>query len=127
MFWLIIKSSPFVFKALIYCFKLAYKQEIFKQLVIYLAERLEDRIKKSPIEYEECLKRREEHYHINDYNPWDETDTLYPGTYYLEKIDDKWRRYYCRKEPVAKKIEVSKPRFIPIDSQKCKVFALSRM
>lgn len=92
-----------------------------------LEQRLLDRIKKTPIEFEECLKNREDHYLINDYSPSDRIDILYPGTYYLEKVDKNWRRFYARKEAIVVKIELSKPKLIPIDSQKWKVFALSRI
>ena len=48
----------------------------------------------------------------------DRIDILYPGTYYLEKVDKNWRRFYARKEAIVVKIELSKPKLIPIDSQK---------
>ncbi|KAJ1961075.1 3-hydroxy-3-methylglutaryl coenzyme A synthase [Dipsacomyces acuminosporus] len=61
-----------------------------------LAERLESRIKVSPAEFEKIMELREKTHNAQDYEPTGSVDQLFPGTYYLQKIDSMWRRAYGR-------------------------------
>lgn len=90
-------------------------------------ERLNNRIKKTPEEYENCLAERETHYGVKGYNPVGDTSELLPGTYYLESIDEKWRRTYKRIPCISKKISVMKSPTISITSENSKLFALSKL
>jgi hydroxymethylglutaryl-CoA synthase len=49
-----------------------------------------------PAEFTKLLLLREKHLLASKYFPEGPLD-LYPGTFYLEKVDDKYRRYYKRK------------------------------
>ncbi|KAJ1735964.1 3-hydroxy-3-methylglutaryl coenzyme A synthase [Coemansia biformis] len=63
---------------------------------IGLATRLDNRIKVSPADFEKIMHLREKTHNAQDYEPTGNTDELLPGTYYLQKIDSKWRRAYGR-------------------------------
>ena len=60
--------------------------------------RLNNRIKLSPVQYEQILSQKEKLYLSNNYIPKTSNVDLFPRTYYLEKVDDKWRRFYSKKE-----------------------------
>ncbi|KAJ3557571.1 hypothetical protein NM688_g1403 [Phlebia brevispora] len=47
-------------------------------------------------EYVDALKLREEHHLKNNYTPAGTTDNIWPGAYYLESVDSKYRRKYGR-------------------------------
>lgn len=51
--------------------------------------------------FNKTLELREKRHGINNYEPTDSIDNLFPGTYYLTKVDDKYRRFYARK-PILK-------------------------
>ena len=51
-------------------------------------------------EYVDALKIREENHNAVDYTPSGNIDNIWPGGYYLEHIDSKYRRKYIRK-PVS--------------------------
>jgi hydroxymethylglutaryl-CoA synthase len=55
---------------------------------------LDKRIKTSPPDYEKILIRKEQLFLKPNYKPQDGLDTLFEDTYYIEKIDEKWRRYF---------------------------------
>ena len=40
------------------------------------------------------MQKREANFGKKNYEPVDSIDHLYPGTFYLAKVDDKFRRYY---------------------------------
>ncbi|KAI9506011.1 3-hydroxy-3-methylglutaryl coenzyme A synthase [Coemansia spiralis] len=61
-----------------------------------LAARLESRIKASPVEFESTMELREKTHNAQDYEPAGNVAELFPGTYYLQKIDTMWRRAYGR-------------------------------
>lgn len=90
-------------------------------------ERLDTRIKKSPEEYDACLEERQLKYGKNNYSATGPVEELIPGTYYLEQIDEKWRRVYKRRDPIPKTITIIKSPMISINSQSCKLFALSKL
>ena len=62
-----------------------------------VSSRLNHRIEVSPEEFVKILKKREETHHLADYVPESSADNLWPGTYYLTKVDKKFRRTYARK------------------------------
>jgi len=70
--------------------------------VEYIADRmniensLSQRIFVDPDKFNESLNLRERKYGKNNYNPSDGLDTLFPGTYYLEKVDNEYRNFYNR-------------------------------
>ncbi|KAJ3191332.1 hypothetical protein HK101_007860 [Irineochytrium annulatum] len=59
-----------------------------------VAERLKDRVEISPSRYDAIMALREGTHNARSYNPVSVTDSdsLFPGTYYLEKVDEKYRR-----------------------------------
>eukprot|EP00088_Acartia_fossae_P006751 TRINITY_DN1311_c0_g1_i11.p1 TRINITY_DN1311_c0_g1~~TRINITY_DN1311_c0_g1_i11.p1 ORF type:complete len:470 (-),score=142.49 TRINITY_DN1311_c0_g1_i11:1573-2982(-) len=61
--------------------------------------RLESRKKLSPADFVATLETREKAVHASPYTPCGPTDTMFPGTWYLQSIDDKHRRQYSRSEP----------------------------
>ena len=63
-----------------------------------LAVRLAGRVRKSPIEFEKALQLLESRFHQGSYTPeMPAVEDLNLGTYYLEEVDAKYRRRYCRK------------------------------
>ena len=44
------------------------------------------------------MKIRESTHNACDYAPVGSLDHIAAGVYYIEKIDDKWRRFYKRKD-----------------------------
>ena len=59
-------------------------------------KRLESRQTVVPGEFESTMKLREETHHLAPYQPVGDTSKLFPGTYYLDKVDDMHRRSYSR-------------------------------
>jgi hydroxymethylglutaryl-CoA synthase len=90
-------------------------------------KRLANRIKKSPEVYEACLAEREERYGHSNYESTGPLEELLPGTFYLSKIDDKWRREYSKVPCVKKSIKVMKSPMITFNSQRSKLFELSKL
>ena len=72
-----------------------YKKIINNNKDIY--ERLKERIKITPFLYESILLKKEKLYLKNDYIPQGKTEDLFDGTFYLNKIDNLWKRYYSQK------------------------------
>jgi hydroxymethylglutaryl-CoA synthase len=63
-----------------------------------LKARLAARKVVSPVDFNNTLAGRAEKVGAFNYTPKDPLDTLFPGTYYLTKVDDKHRRFYARAE-----------------------------
>ncbi|KAJ2804767.1 3-hydroxy-3-methylglutaryl coenzyme A synthase [Coemansia guatemalensis] len=63
---------------------------------IDLAARLDKRIKVAPADFEKIMELREKTHNAQEYEPTGNIEELKPGTYYLQKIDSKWRRAYGR-------------------------------
>ncbi|KAJ3117601.1 hypothetical protein HDU96_006199 [Phlyctochytrium bullatum] len=63
-----------------------------------VAKRLASRTKIEPAAYDAIMALREGVHNARAYNPVSPIDdaNLFPGTYYLEKVDDKFRRFYVR-------------------------------
>jgi len=61
-----------------------------------VAKRLGQRQFIDPSEFTKVLAMREKHLLASSYVP-EGSLNLFPGTFYLEKVDDKYRRYYKRK------------------------------
>ncbi|XP_073334433.1 hydroxymethylglutaryl-CoA synthase, cytoplasmic isoform X1 [Pagrus major] len=62
-----------------------------------LKVRLESRRKVSPAVFSENMKLREETHHLASYVPRGSVEDLFPGTWYLTRVDDKHRREYSRR------------------------------
>ncbi|XP_063220684.1 hydroxymethylglutaryl-CoA synthase 1 [Bacillus rossius redtenbacheri] len=50
----------------------------------------------SPAQFSEMMELREKNHHQAPYTPRSSPDTLFPGTWYLDHVDDKHRRFYKR-------------------------------
>ncbi|KAJ2656349.1 3-hydroxy-3-methylglutaryl coenzyme A synthase [Coemansia sp. RSA 1200] len=61
-----------------------------------IAARLDNRIKVSPAGFEKIMELREKTHNAQEYEPSGKVDELLPGTYYLQKVDNMWRRVYGR-------------------------------
>jgi len=61
-----------------------------------IVERLNQRVAISPEEYTQVMKLREDTHSQANYKPVSGINQLFPGTYYLEQIDDMKRRSYAR-------------------------------
>nr|QFU80951.1 HGMS [Eotetranychus kankitus] len=68
---------------------------------------LKQRTKITPQEFVETLKLREETHHLCPYTPKGPIDNLFPGTYYLDKIDNLFRREYKRVPVVSPSINTN--------------------
>ncbi|KAK7067917.1 Hydroxymethylglutaryl-CoA synthase, cytoplasmic [Halocaridina rubra] len=62
-----------------------------------LQARLESRVKVSPEIFADTMKLREDTHHKAPYTPVGRIDTLFPGTWYLTRIDEMHRRQYERR------------------------------
>lgn len=62
-----------------------------------ISEILAKRTKVAPQEFAEIMKIREENHLVAPFVPKGSVDSLFPDTYYLEKIDEAHRRTYCLK------------------------------
>ena len=60
--------------------------------------RLASRKEVEPAEFLETLKIREHTHNNSSYTPIGSEEDLFPGTYYLTYVDDKFRRTYQRKK-----------------------------
>ena len=63
-----------------------------------LQERLNQRVKKQVVEYEQSIQHENERFKTCPYNPKDSLDDLWDNIYYLESIDDKWIRHYKKSD-----------------------------
>ncbi|THY47903.1 hydroxymethylglutaryl-CoA synthase [Aureobasidium pullulans] len=71
-------------------------EEMHKQ--IDLQNRLDSRRVVAPEVYDEMCNLRERAHLKKDYSPAGNPETLFPGTYYLTKVDDLFRREYAIKQ-----------------------------
>ncbi|XP_059584246.1 hydroxymethylglutaryl-CoA synthase, mitochondrial isoform X2 [Alligator mississippiensis] len=62
-----------------------------------LQTRLDSRKCIPPEEFAQIMKLREDTHHLANHTPHGSKDNLFPGTWYLQQIDDKYRRAYARK------------------------------
>ncbi|KAK0618489.1 hydroxymethylglutaryl-CoA synthase [Bombardia bombarda] len=67
------------------------------QAIDFMA-RLSKRKVATPEEYEDACALREKAYGAKSYTPTGDVDSMFPGTYYLESIDDLYRRAYTVKK-----------------------------
>ncbi|KAK9763533.1 3-hydroxy-3-methylglutaryl coenzyme A synthase [Basidiobolus ranarum] len=70
-------------------------ENIAKQLNV--KARLETRTAVAPAEFANIMNLREETHQLKGYTPVGDVEDMYPGTYYLTHVDDKFRRTYARK------------------------------
>ncbi|XP_016078798.1 PREDICTED: hydroxymethylglutaryl-CoA synthase, mitochondrial isoform X2 [Miniopterus natalensis] len=61
-----------------------------------LPKRLESRKRMSPEEFTEIMDQREHFFHKVNFSPPADTTSLFPGTWYLERVDELHRRKYAR-------------------------------
>uniref|UniRef100_A0A8C5IJZ5 Hydroxymethylglutaryl-CoA synthase n=1 Tax=Junco hyemalis TaxID=40217 RepID=A0A8C5IJZ5_JUNHY len=61
-----------------------------------LPARLDARKRVAPQDFAEIMKRREETHHLADHAPHGSQADLFPGTWYLTRVDSKYRREYAR-------------------------------
>ncbi|KAJ1944483.1 3-hydroxy-3-methylglutaryl coenzyme A synthase [Linderina macrospora] len=61
-----------------------------------LTSRLDSRTKVSPSDFEQIMALREKTHNALEYEPQGDVAQLFPGTFYLQKIDSMWRRAYGR-------------------------------
>ncbi|XP_063873560.1 hydroxymethylglutaryl-CoA synthase 1-like [Scylla paramamosain] len=66
-----------------------------------LQQRLDARYKVSPPEFAETMKLRQDTHHKAPYNAVGSIDRLFPGTWYLTKVDEMHRRQYERRPLVG--------------------------
>ncbi|XP_075772432.1 hydroxymethylglutaryl-CoA synthase, mitochondrial [Pelodiscus sinensis] len=62
-----------------------------------LQTRLDARKRVPPEEFAGIMKQREESHHLVNHTPAGSREDLFPGTWYLEQVDDKHRRQYARR------------------------------
>uniref|UniRef100_A0A8C3E2J6 Hydroxymethylglutaryl-CoA synthase n=1 Tax=Corvus moneduloides TaxID=1196302 RepID=A0A8C3E2J6_CORMO len=62
-----------------------------------LPARLDARKRVAPQDFAEIMKKREETHHLADHAPHGSQADLFPGTWYLTRVDSKYRREYARK------------------------------
>jgi hydroxymethylglutaryl-CoA synthase len=58
--------------------------------------RLESRLVVPAEEFDATMHLREESHQLKDYVPKGDPTRMFPGTFYLESVDDKFRRSYAR-------------------------------
>lgn len=63
-----------------------------------LSQRLADRTVTEPSEYDQIMLLREKTHNVKSYTPSGPVtmDNMFPGTYYLDNVDEKFRRTYAR-------------------------------
>uniref|UniRef100_A0A8C0B464 Hydroxymethylglutaryl-CoA synthase n=1 Tax=Buteo japonicus TaxID=224669 RepID=A0A8C0B464_9AVES len=62
-----------------------------------LPARLDARKRVAPQDFAKIMKQREETHHLADHAPHGSQADLFPGTWYLTRVDAKYRREYARK------------------------------
>ncbi|XP_077623703.1 hydroxymethylglutaryl-CoA synthase, mitochondrial isoform X2 [Crocuta crocuta] len=62
-----------------------------------LPKRLASRKRMSPEEFTEIMDQREQFYHKVNFSPPGDISSLFPGTWYLERVDELYRRKYARR------------------------------
>jgi hydroxymethylglutaryl-CoA synthase len=71
---------------------------------INIQQCLSSRLFVHPEQFNNSLALREKRYLSNNFEPSDSLETLYPGTYYLDKVDENFRRFYKRLPPQNHKL-----------------------
>ncbi|KAK1328999.1 hypothetical protein QTO34_011170 [Cnephaeus nilssonii] len=61
-----------------------------------LPKRLASRKRMSPEEFTKIMDQREQFFHKVNFSPPADTTSLFPGTWYLERVDELYRRKYAR-------------------------------
>lgn len=62
-----------------------------------MKSKLEARTCVEPAEFVKELEMREKTHHLSNHTPLGSVEDLFPGTYFLLHVDDKFRRTYARK------------------------------
>ena len=66
------------------------------QNLSYVKVQLQSRKLVTPEDYTKTLALREKNCHVVPFEPQSSTEQMFPGTYYLQGVDDKYRRSYKR-------------------------------
>jgi len=66
-----------------------------------IPDRLAARKTVEPGEFEKAMKLRETTHHLAPYTPVSPVDKLFPGTYFLDSVDEKHKRKYTRVPPTG--------------------------
>ena len=69
----------------------------FMKQKLDLQKRLQSRTEKTVLEYEEAIKKENKRFVSAPYQPGDSLDLLWDHAWYLDHIDNMWRRFYLRK------------------------------
>ena len=59
-----------------------------------ILQRLDQRVAVDPTEYSKVMKLREDTHSNSNYKPVSPVDNLFPGTFYLDNVDELKRRHY---------------------------------
>ncbi|EAY00816.1 hydroxymethylglutaryl-CoA synthase family protein [Trichomonas vaginalis G3] len=70
----------------------------FMKDALNLQERLDNRVQRKVSDYDNDVKLADKRYLTAPYEPEDSLDLIEKGSWYLEKIDDNWKRIYRIKE-----------------------------
>lgn len=62
--------------------------------ILNVRERLESRKAVEPAVFEKIMSNREETHNLRGHKPTGNVEDLFPGTFYLEEVDEKFRRTY---------------------------------
>lgn len=62
-----------------------------------LPKRLDSRKRMSPEQFSEIMEQREHFFRKVNFSPPGDINSLFPGTWYLERIDEQFRRKYARR------------------------------
>lgn len=89
-----------------------------------LKSRLENRLKRTPEDFNLYMDLRSQFHGKTNVKPRQSIDSLFPGTYYLVSIDDKYRRSYARKDESPPKITSCLP-LEPLENSRSKVIVSS--
>ncbi|XP_029406732.2 hydroxymethylglutaryl-CoA synthase 1 [Bactrocera dorsalis] len=90
--------------ATMYSMQVTKDTAAFKQLVSkldYVLPMLNSREKVAPELFSQLMEVREKNNHAAPYTPTGSVSALFPGTYYLQSVDDMHRRTYERKPTIA--------------------------
>jgi hydroxymethylglutaryl-CoA synthase len=91
-----LSSSMFSFRVVQSIETIAHKMNIHHHL--------SNRIFVTPEQFNRALGLREKLYLSNNFEPSDDLDTLFQGSFYLDKVDEHYRRYYKRLTPTNHKL-----------------------
>lgn len=66
-----------------------------------IEERLKGRLQRTPEQFAQAMDLREQRYGKAGYRPTGDAGDLFPGTFYLAEVNDKYHRRYARTPPAT--------------------------